>query len=440
MSSTQSNPLIFEQHLSDHTRVYTTSPSLVAPIAQIHCIFALPSALPDVPGEVPALLEWMQRGTESYNRSEIFDAFGAIGIEPQLSMLPGAVLFSMQCLDSCREQALDYAQELLYRPAFDTDELQDVLKEFDEDDDASKDDPGQISHRAQRLARWNGTTLAAPVNGTHTTRQRLDFGYLRKLHETVFRRPAILAIASEERHEWIEQIQRTLIEDRPPRIVDYVAPTRSAIHATPRNVFVDAPTLDHAIVARYSPGPSPSKAEEVAAAFLHHEALTDGMSSPLMTKLRGEQALSYSVSSMLIDRGDAWDQCYEIEPSPDRVDEALDAGSALWQTPSALSDEDFRRGLVGLATNERLQTLDARRALAHALRHEILWNRPLFWRADLVNAIQATDPAQARAMGARYGMTQQPFCTVVIGKMSMLPTHYRDDMLDLDTLFDPWLD
>src|SRR5699024_834897 len=111
--SSHSNPLIVAQHLSDHTRVYTTAPQLVAPIAQIHCIFALPSVLPQIPGETPALLEWMQRGTESYNRSEIFDAFGAIGIEPQLSMLPGAVLFSMQCLDACREQALRYAQELL---------------------------------------------------------------------------------------------------------------------------------------------------------------------------------------------------------------------------------------------------------------------------------------------------------------------------------------
>lgn len=436
MISTHSNPLILEQHLSDHTRVYTSAPALVAPIAQIHCIFALPSTLPEIPGEIPALLEWMQRGTKSYSRSEIFDAFGAIGIEPQLSMLPGAVLFSMQCLDACRAQALGYAQELLYRPAFENDELQDVLKEFDEDDNASKDDPGQISHRAQRLARWNGTTLAAPVNGTRKTRKKLHAKHLRTLHETVFRRPAIIAIASEQSDEWIEEIQRALIVDRPARIVDYVAPTRSAIHATPRDVFVDAPTLDHAIVARYSPGPSPSRAEAVAAAFLHHEALTDGMSSPFLTTLRGEHALSYSVSSMLIDRGDGWDQCYEIEPSPDRVDEALEAGTALWKDPSMLSDEDFRRGLVGLATAERLQTLDARRALGHALRHEILWNRPLVWREEVLRAIQATDPAHARSMGAVYGMTQTPFCTIIIGKKALLPARYREDMLNLNALFD----
>lgn len=440
MISSHSNPLIVAQHLSDHTRVYTTAPKLVAPIAQIHCIFALPSVLPQIPGETPALLEWMQRGTESYSRSEIFDAFGAIGIEPQLSMLPGAVLFSMQCLDACREQALLYAQELLYRPAFEDEELQDVLKEFDEDDNASKDNPGEISHRAQRRARWNGTTLAAPVNGTRKTRKDLDADYLKTLHETVFRRPAIIAIASEHRDAWINDLRGHLVVDRPARIIDYVSPTRSAIHATPRDIFVNAPTLDHAIVARYSLGPSPSKAEAVAAAFLHHEALTDGMSSPFMTTLRGEKALSYAVSSMLIDRGDGWDQCYEIEPSPDRVDEALDAGSALWNTPDALSEEDFRRGLVGLATNERLQTLDARRALAHALRHEILWNRALGWREDLLRSIQTSDPAQARSMHAHYGMTQEPLCTIVIGKKDLLPASYRADMIDLDTLFDGWPD
>lgn len=434
--SAHSNPLILEQQQSDGMRVYTTSSSLDAPIAQIHCIFALPSPLPEIAGEMPALLEWMQRGTERYTRSEIFDAFGAIGIEPQLSVLPSGVLFSMRCLDACREQALQFAQELLYRPAFEDSELQDVLQEFQEDDNASKDDPGQISYRAQRRARWNNTTLAAPLNGTPTSRKKLTPTYLRGLHAAVFRRPAILAIASTQPDAWLREITRFLISDRPQRTLDYVAPTRAALHASPRDIFVDAPTMDHAVVARYSPGPSPSNAEAVAAAFLHHEALTDGMSAPLMMQLRGTHALSYAVSSTLIDRGDGWDQCYEIEPSPERVDEALEAGSALWARPDALSDEDFRRGLIGLATNERLQTLDARRALAHALRHEILWNRPLVWRQELLRAIQASDPADARPMGAHYGMTHTPFCTVVVGPKSKLPASYREDMIDLDTLFE----
>lgn len=425
-----------EELLADGTRVYTTSSTLDAPVAQIHCVFALPSALPEIAGEVPVLLEWMQRGTEAYSRSEIFDAFGALGIEPQLSMLPSGILFSMRCLDACREVALRYAQELLFRPAFEDAELADVLLEMDQEDRASRDVAGQISYRAQRRARWHGTTLAAPVNGTLKTRKKLDAAYLRGLHATLFERPALLAIASEESGAWIAALQATMIQDRPERTHAYTPATASYSKATPRNIYVDAPTLEHAVVSRYSPGPQAGDRATVARAFLHHEALTDGMSAPWMVQLRGAQALSYAVSSMLLDRGTGWDQCYEVEPSPDRVEEALLAAEALWQQPDALTEEDFRRARIALHTQERLQTIDARRALAHSLRHEILWNRPVGSHQQQIDAILQADADEALGMGGEYGMSQSPLCTVVVGRKADLPPAFHAEIIDLDALFD----
>lgn len=433
------NPtLISEQTLDDGTRVYTTRAALDAPIAQIHCVFALPSTLPVTPGEIPVLLEWMQRGTQKRSRSEIFDAFGALGIEPQLTMLHSGVLFSIQCLDACRDLALKYARELLYEPAFDANELADVLEELDEDDRASRDDPDQISYRAQRLARWHGTTLSAPVNGTERTRSDLTPDYLQELHTSVFSRPHIVGIASETSGAWVSEISSTLLHDRPARRYDYQPPSLDRIKAKPRDIFVHAPTLEHAIVSCYSPGPRVDDPANLAASFLHHEALTDGMSAPLMVQLRGQQALSYAVSSQLLDRGERWDQCFEIEPSPDRVEEALAAARSLWMQSNALTPEDFQRARIGLMTEERLQTLDARRALSHALRQEILWNRPLGWRADHILAISKAQPHKAERQGSTYGMSQDPLCTIVIGKRERLSGRFTQEMIDLDDLFDGW--
>jgi len=438
VTKARTSSLLCEQHLSDGTRVYTTRPDLDAPIAQIHCVFALPSAQPNIPGEIPVLLEWMQRGTAKRSRSEIFDAFGALGIEPQLSMLQSGVLFSIQCLDACRDLALAYVRELLYQPAFDADELADVFEELDEDDSACRDDPEQISYRAQRLARWHGTTLSAPVNGTRRTRAQLDEKYLRALHQEVFSRPAILGIASERSDAWVQSLSGALISDRPVRTHDYTPPSLDTIDAKPRNISVHAPTLEHAIVVCYSPGPQDQDPQQLAASFLHHEALTEGMSAPLMMQLRGQQALSYAVSSQLIDRGTGWDQCFEIEPSPERVTEAIDAARALWTRTELLTEEDFRRAWIGFETQERLQTIDARRALSHALRQEILWNRSLDWRANHVDALRKVQPHEAMARGTHYGMSQDPLCTIVIAKRGRLSAPWNQEIFELDDLFDGW--
>lgn len=438
MSFNSSSAWVIEQRLADDTRVYTTSADLDAPIAQIHCVFALPSLLPTIAGETAVLLEWMQRGTVARSRSEIFDAFGALGIEPQLTLLPSGILFSMQCLDACRTLALSYARELLYEPAFDEDELADVLEELNEDDRASRDDPDQISYRAQRLARWHGTALSAPLNGTTRTRKSLDISHLKKLHAQIFERPAILGIASAEPAAWVHALEASLVHDRPLRTHAYLPPSASAIAATPRDVYVHAPTLEHAVVVRYSPGPKLTPTDALAETFLHHEALTDGMSAPLMVRLRGQQSLSYAVSSQLIDRGDGWDQCFEIEPSPDRVEEALDAGRALWAAPDVLTEEDFRRARIGLITDERLQTIDARRALSHSLRHDVLWNRPVGSHQDRVHAISKAEAARAQQQGIAYGMTQPPLCTIVLGNKKKLAARFRAEIIDLDRLFDGW--
>lgn len=427
---------VIQSAFADGTAIYTSAPSLPAPIAAMHLVFAGADQLPVHPGELEVLLEWMQRGTKRRSRRDLSDAFGAMGVEPTLVSMAGGLVFTVQALDAVHAPITALAHELLYEPALDTDELVHVLQEFDEDDRSSTDEASEILGRAQRRARWWGTTLSAPTNGTPRTRKALTAEYLRELHARIFTRPAIVAVASEHASAWLTSIERDLIVGRPARTLDYHAPERAALKVPPMQLVVDAPTMEHAALMRFAPGPSATDMRALAAARLHHEALCDGMSAPFMSELRGQQAFSYSVSSSLVDRSDLWDQAFEVEPEPKRVLDAITAAQALWEDDDLLDDADFDRARIQQATSERLQIIDAGRALATALREEILRGRPLNWRDQLAQLRDTIDDDEARAMGRQYGLAKPALATIIIGPAKKLPKALRSDAMDLRTLFE----
>lgn len=429
--------LVREQRLEDGARALTTLPGLDAGLATIALVFALDRNEPETPGELEVLLEWMQRGTQRYSRQELGDAFGALGVTPHLIPMSGGIVFIAQCLDAVRTPILALAREQLYAPRFDHDELQNVLDEFDEDDDASMDDPDEVAARAQRLARWAGSTLAAPSNGTATTRAALTTQSLRALHERLFTRPAIIAAASADAQGWLDDTVAVLTRGRPPRVCDYTPSSRATLTLQPRDLVVAMPTMEHAAVIRVSPGP-PADLRALAAAQLHHEALTDGMSAPLMAELRGKHALSYSVSSQLVDRNDLWDQVYEVEPEPGRVDEALRAVEELWAQRELLNAPDLARARAQLATSARLRTIDANEAILTALREDLLRDRPLDWREQLAQLRAQLTLDDVRLAGAQYGHALAPICTIIVGPVDQLPQGYRSDAMSLEEIFDGW--
>lgn len=427
---------VIQSAYPDGTAIFTSAPSLPAPIAAMHVVYAGVGQLPVHPGELEVLLEWMQRGTKRRSRRDLSDAFGAMGVEPALVSMAGGVVFTVQALDAVHTPVTALAREMLYEPALDTDELAHVLQEFDEDDRSSMDESTEILGRAQRLARWWGTTLSAPTNGTPKTRKALTDTYLRELHARIFTRPAIVAVASEHASSWLTSIERDLIVGRPARAFEYEAPARATLVVPPMQLVVDAPMMEHAAVMRFAPGPSATDLRTLAAVRLHHEALCDGMSAPLMAELRGQQAFSYAVSSGLVDRTDLWDQAFEVEPEPQRVLEAIEAAQALWSDDDLLEDIDFDRARIQQATSERLQIIDAGRALAAALREEILRGRALNWRDQLAQLRDTISDDEARAVGQQYGLAQPALATIIIGPAKLLPASIRDGAMDLKTLFD----
>lgn len=427
---------VIESSLSGGTRVFTSAPALNAPLANVHLIFSLPSDLPEIAGELEVLLEWMQRGTQQRSRLAIGQAFGALGVEPQLTSFDAAVTFSFQALDAIRAPICALAAELLYAPALDDEELLRVLQEFDEDERASHDEPSDIAARAHRFARWSGTPLYLPPNGSASTRAKLSADYLRALHAKIFTRPAIVGVASPLTSEWLDVIETQLLQKR-PLPTPFIASSRAKLTPTPRQVVVDAPSMEHAVVMRFGPGPAADDLDAIAHARLFHEALCDGMSAPLMNELRGQQALSYSVSSSLLDRGDLWDQLFEVEPEPKRALEALQSARALWLDDELLLEEDFARARAQLATSERIHLIDAGRALSTILREEILRGRALGWRQELAEARDRVEMDEAIAAARAWGLAGEDLGTVIVGPSKKLPKSLRAEAISVAEIFDP---
>lgn len=438
MSTSTPIALVRETTLPDGAKAYLNHPSLDAATTTFIAVFALEDSETYQPGELDLLLEWMQRGTQSYSREALGNAFGALGIVPVLSQINGGVLLVLQALDACRGPALQLAQELVYAPLFDEDELEDVRQEMDEDDRSSTDDPGEIVARAQRLARWYGSSLSAPNGGTAQTRSQQSPEQLKQLHAKIFTRPAIFGLGSSAQDAWLKSADHYLLHGRPERQTEYRPAYRATIAARPRNIVVNAPTMEHASVLRFSPGPPANDIRALAAARLHHEALTDGMSAPLMAQLRGQQALSYSVSSQLVDRNDLWDQLYEVDPDPDRVEESLSAVEELWATPQLLTEVDIARGRAQIATSTRLRIIDANEAILTTMREDVLRGRALDWRDQLAQELAALSHQDILEAAHHYGLSQEPIATVIVGPVEKMNRRFREDAVDIQTLFHRW--
>ena len=247
----------------------------------------------------------------------------------------------------------------------------------------------------------------------------------------------MIAIAAETNEPWRDCLSRHLVEGRPARRFPFQPATRSSLPARPQQVVVDAPTMDHASVMRFAPGPNAHDLRAIASAKLYHEALCEGMSAPLMNELRGQHALSYSVSSSLIDRGDLWDQLFEVEPAPNRVNEAIARAQALWQNKELLEQEDFERARAQLRTSERIHAIDAARALSITLREAILRGRPITWRDQLQEMRETLQMEEVINASRGWGLAAAPLATVIIGPAKALPKSLRADAISVEQAFDP---
>lgn len=387
-------------------------------------------------GELALLAEWLERGTERLGRQELGEAFVATGCTPDFSLRSTGFETGLDALQDLLPEALELLCEQLFRPAFDESEFAQLRAELDEDDDASLDDPGFIASLNSRYARWGrGHRASLPPRGTPGSRAELTREDVVNRHRDLQQEPALIVIVGPRPTDSLKTLDSLFRrhELAPARALRRPAlPSLQGGRA--RVSVVDVPELEHAMVSRWGVALPSDNAEQVGRLRLVHAALCEGMSAPLLHRLRGQAGLSYSVHSSLVDRGAYVEQVFEVEPSPARVEEALNAARALWQDAEALRDHDYARAAVQLRMDAALTAADPWRSAADLMRTCLLHNRPLSWldareqAQEKVEQLPATPPLHSWGPGF-----DGDFCLAVSANASALPARFAEHALPLNS-------
>lgn len=346
-------------------------------------------------GELALLAEWLERGTTHRDRQGLGEAFVATGATPDWSLQSTGFEVGIEALHDLGDEALALLAEQLFSPAFSLEELEQLRAELEEDDEASLDEPGFVASLNSRFVRWGaGHRATLPPRGTPSSRAAIEADALTARHEELMREPAIILLVGPHPERWLETLDKLFAAyglQPACSLKKQELPHLSA--EAPHTSVVDVPELEHAMVTRWGSALTNDGPAMVGSLRLVHAALCDGMSAPLLHRLRGQAGLSYALHSSLVDRGRHFEQVFEIEPSPQRVSEALEAAHALWCEPDVLAEADLRRGAMQLRMDEALAAADPWRAAAHLLRTSLVHGRDDSW-------LDARNTAQRDLSGA----------------------------------------
>lgn len=387
-------------------------------------------------GELALLAEWLERGTERLGRQELGEAFVATGCAPDWSLRSTGFETGLDALQDLLPEALDLLCEQLFCPALNDGELAQLRAELDEDDEASLDNPGFIASLNSRYARWGrGHRVSLPPRGTPGSRAELTRDDLVKRHHELMQEPALIVIVGPRPKDALDALDALFRRHAlsPARALRRAAlPSLQGSGA--RISVVDVPELEHAMVTRWGVALGSDDADAVGHLRLVHAALCEGMSAPLMHRLRGQAGLSYAVHSNLVDRGAYFEQVFEVEPAPARVEEALSAARALWQERGVLQARDYARACVQLRMEGALTAADPWRSAADLMRTCLLHDRPLSWLDSRNQAQEQVEQGPANTPLHTWGPGfEHDFCTAVSASAHALPARYAERALSLNS-------
>jgi predicted Zn-dependent peptidase len=174
------------------------------------------------------------------------------------------------------------------------------------------------------------------------------------------------------------------------------------------------PDAEQAMVYVAAPAPAPDSSDWLAVT-LHHSAFTASMNSPLTRAVRGDEGLSYDVSSVLsAERG--WGMhFFSAQPHGSRVQYVLDRVVGAWNAFGAdLPDESALAEVVRHVTGTHRVGLETvRQRLAYAMRLVEI-GRPLRYMAELPDRLAAIDRSALERAHGLYGWSQPTTVVAVL--------------------------
>jgi predicted Zn-dependent peptidase len=260
------------------------------------------------------------KGTAERSAREIAEAVESVGGEMNAFTGQEETVFYVRVPDAHFDLAIEILSDVLWRPAFRSDEVDSERQVILEEIGMRDDTPDDLVHDVFAGALFPGHALGRSVLGTDSSIEVMPRDDIASYHAAHYR-PGNIVIAAAGNLSHDRLIERlaprvsTIDGDRPKRAIDDFAVAKPII-------VVERPTEQaHVVVGmRAIPQLDPDR----YALTVLNQALGGGMSSRLFQEVREERGLAYSVFSYRGAFADTGMLAVYAGTSPERVHETLD--------------------------------------------------------------------------------------------------------------------
>jgi len=207
--------------------------------------------------------------------------------------------FYVHTLDSRFDEALELLGEVVLKPAFRGDDIENergvILEEIGE----ANDNPEDLAHESFVRELWKGHPLGAPILGTERTVRSITRGDLYAYHRARYGSGRLIVVVAGRvrADEAIARIERAF-RRAPLRAARRTGAPRSRPRARAHALLQRRPGLEQAHLCLGMPAPAFTSRRRYAASLLD-VVLGGGMSSRLFQEVREKRGLAYSIGSSL---------------------------------------------------------------------------------------------------------------------------------------------
>jgi predicted Zn-dependent peptidase len=248
---------------------------------------------PAVAGASHFLEHLLFKGTDTRSAQQIAEAVEAVGGEMNAFTTKEYTSFYTRLLDADLDLALDILSDIMWSPAFRSEEVEAERQVILEEIHMHEDEPADLVHELFHEALYPGHPLGREVLGEVDTITAMERGQIRDYFGAFYRPPAIVVAAAGNLHhdQVVEGVQRRFAGPsgtRPARQLPPLPP--------PRPVLVTTRPTEQAHVVVGTRALTRDDDDRFALAVLN-QLLGGGMSSRLFQEIREKRGLVYSVYS-----------------------------------------------------------------------------------------------------------------------------------------------
>ena len=239
----------------------------------------------------------LTQGTKQKSATQIAEAVDFLGAKLAAGGSDDFASVSLTVLKKNLQPGLDLLKDVLFNPAFDSEEVKHKVAQLRATFQTDEDEPGTVAARAFRQRLFGNNPYAHPAKGTPETLATIDRKDLAAFHDKFYRpNNAIVTLVGdlspEEARDWVT---KTFGDWKPGTIPELRLPAAPEVKV-PEKIVIDKNITQANIIWGHL-GITRDNPDFYAVQLLNYILGGGGFSSRLLDNIRENRGLAYSVAS-----------------------------------------------------------------------------------------------------------------------------------------------